>query len=183
MSREPWILLLPENCQRYLTLIWRHVKRTASQNGAIPHINQSIYSIEATSKSCLQLLIAVFLFCWEKAKMMDPVWDSFLFYLRTVQSQTRMTATRVGLVTDMKSDRSEFIFKPVPCKHMERNLLYKHQWNTRWAFVRKLDIFTCENNMLSSHVKISPLLWLCSKVKEFVTLCTMNLDLLILSEQ
>ena len=39
-------------------------------------------------------------------------------------------------------------------------LLYKHQWNTRWAFARKLDIFTCENNMLSSRVKISPLLWL-----------------------
>ena len=37
---------------------------------------------------------------------------------------------------------------------------YKHQWNTRWAFTRKLDFFTCENNKLSSHVKISPLLWL-----------------------
>ena len=24
-------------------------------------------------------------------------------------------------------------------------LLYKHQWNTRWAFTQKLDIFTCEN--------------------------------------
>ena len=33
-------------------------------------------------------------------------------------------------------------------------LLYKHQWNTKWAFAWKLDIFTCENNMLSSHVKI-----------------------------
>ena len=41
----------------------------------------------------------------------------------------------------------------------ENILLCKHQWNTRWAFARKLDIFTCENNMLSSHVKISPLLW------------------------
>ena len=40
------------------------------------------------------------------------------------------------------------------------HLLYKHQWNTRWPFAQKLDIFTCENNMLSSHVKISPLLWL-----------------------
>ena len=45
-----------------------------------------------------------------------------------------------------------------------RDLLYKHQWNTRWAFARKLDIFTCENNMLSSHVKISPLLWLHNKL-------------------
>ena len=39
-------------------------------------------------------------------------------------------------------------------------LLYKYQWNTRWAFARKHDIFTCENNMLSSHVKRSRLLWL-----------------------
>ena len=45
----------------------------------------------------------------------------------------------------------------------ETCLLYKHQWNTRWAFAQKLDIFTCENNMLSSHVKISPLLWLHNK--------------------
>ena len=29
--------------------------------------------------------------------------------------------------------------------------------------MRKHDIFTCENNMLSSHVKISPLLWLHNK--------------------
>ena len=42
-------------------------------------------------------------------------------------------------------------------------LLYKHQWNTRWAFARKLGIFTSENNMLSSHVKISPLLRLHNK--------------------
>ena len=42
-------------------------------------------------------------------------------------------------------------------------LLYKRQWNPRWAFARKLDIFRCENNMLSSHVKISLLLWLHNK--------------------
>ena len=42
-------------------------------------------------------------------------------------------------------------------------LLYKHKWNTKWASARKLDIFRCENNMLSSHVKISPLLWLHNK--------------------
>ena len=42
-------------------------------------------------------------------------------------------------------------------------LLYKHQWNTKWALAWKLDIFTCENNMLSSHMKISPLLWLHNK--------------------
>ena len=43
----------------------------------------------------------------------------------------------------------------------EQPLLYEHRWNTKWAFARKRDIFTCENNMLSSHVKISPLhVWL-----------------------
>ena len=42
-------------------------------------------------------------------------------------------------------------------------LLSNPQWNTRWAFERKLDIFTCDNDMSSSHVKISPLLWLHNK--------------------
>ena len=37
---------------------------------------------------------------------------------------------------------------------------YKHQWNTKWAFARKLHIFTREDKMLSSHVKRSPSLWL-----------------------
>jgi len=38
--------------------------------------------------------------------------------------------------------------------------VFYYIWNTRWAFARKHDIFTSENNMLSSHVKRSPLLWL-----------------------
>ena len=46
---------------------------------------------------------------------------------------------------------------PVKCSHnlciCYLYLFYQHQWNTKWAFVRKLEnIFTCENNMLSSHV-------------------------------
>ena len=43
-------------------------------------------------------------------------------------------------------------------------LLYKHQWNTKWAFPQKLHIFTHEDNMLSLHVKRSPLLWLHNKL-------------------
>ena len=42
-------------------------------------------------------------------------------------------------------------------------LLYKHQWKTRWTFARKHDTFTRENNMLFSHLKRSPLLWLHNK--------------------
>ena len=53
---------------------------------------------------------------------MDPVWDSFPFYMRTVQSRTVTIVTRVGSATDTKSDRSEFVFRPVPCKRMKRNV-------------------------------------------------------------
>ena len=43
------------------------------------------------------------------------------------------------------------------------SLLYKHQWNTKWAFPQKLHIFTHEDNMLCSYVKRSPSLWLHNK--------------------
>ena len=43
------------------------------------------------------------------------------------------------------------------------HLLYKYQWNTKWAFLRKLHIFTCQDNMISSHMKRSPSLWLHNK--------------------
>ena len=46
-------------------------------------------------------------------------------------------------------------------------LLYRHQWNTKWDSPRKLHIFTCEDNMLSSHVKRSPSLWLHNKSRLF----------------
>ena len=46
---------------------------------------------------------------------------------------------------------------------MHAYLLYKHQWNTTWAFPWKLHIFTREDNMLSSPVKRSPSLWLHNK--------------------
>jgi len=42
-------------------------------------------------------------------------------------------------------------------------LLYKYQWNTKWAFPRKLHIFTREDIMLSSYVKRSPSSWLHNK--------------------
>ena len=49
----------------------------------------------------------------KKHAIMDPVWDPFPFYMRTVQSQTGKKVTCVRLVTNMQSDRSEFIFSPV----------------------------------------------------------------------
>ena len=42
-----------------------------------------------------------------------------------------------------------------------------YQWNSKWAFARKHDIFTRENNMLFSHVKMSPLRWLHNKFAPF----------------
>ena len=59
---------------------------------------------------------------------MDPVWDSFPFFMRTVQSPTGTKITRVGSATDTKSDWSEFIFRPVPCECMKRNV-----WRAIWT--------------------------------------------------
>ena len=112
-----------------------------AQHLKIPHIKRSIYSTEATSKSCLQLFIAVFLLCKKKQKwwshtkklnmlFMDPVWDSFPFYMRTVQSRTVTKITRVGSATDTRSDRSEFVFRPVPCKRMKRNVYMESDTNS-----------------------------------------------------
>ena len=47
---------------------------------------------------------------------------------------------------------------------MHRNRSAHTAWKyTRWASARKRDILTCENNMLSSHVKRLPLRWLHNK--------------------
>ena len=46
----------------------------------------------------------------------------FLFYMRTVRTQTGTKVTSVGSATEMKSYRSEFIFRAVPCKRMKRNV-------------------------------------------------------------
>ena len=68
-----------------------------------------------------------------------------------------------------KDENLSFLVESLQCfvtyiARDKRNLLlYEHQRNTRWVFVRKLDIFTFENNTLSSHVKISPLPWLHNK--------------------
>ena len=53
---------------------------------------------------------------------MDPVRDSFPFYMRTVPSLTGAKIPRVLSATDTKSDRSEFVFRPVQCKRMKRNV-------------------------------------------------------------
>ena len=163
MSREPEILLLPENCKLYLRLIWWRVRGTASQNGAIRHINRNTYSIAATSKSCSQLFIAVFLFLIRKSKndraimrnmlFMDPVWDLFPFYMRTLQSQTGTKVTRVGSATDTKSGRCEMIFRPVPCKLMKRNVWRSIRTHTGLSSSRSHVITPLEQDIawLSGH--------------------------------
>ena len=129
MRRQPKSLLLPENYKLYLALTWWPVNIycTASQNGAIPHIYPSI---ETTSKACLLIVIgnSVPIFAKKKQKWWSQTKKHatygpglrfvFLFYIRTVRFQTRTKVTRVWSATEMKSDRSEFIFRPVPCKRM-----------------------------------------------------------------
>ena len=67
--------------------------------------------------------------------------------------------TALGNLYSLKLLKSVIFF----VTYKENDLLYKHQWNTRWAFARKHDIFTCENEMLPSHMKRPPLLWLLNK--------------------
>ena len=128
MSRKPYSLLLTENCKLYLALIWWPVKCTKSQ---IPHLSKHIFNW-----SYFQVLFTVIHssvpILLRKSKnnvaiprnmlLMDPVWNSSPFYIRTIQSQTGTKVTRVGAATERKSDRSEFIFRPVPCKPMKRNV-------------------------------------------------------------
>ena len=88
------VILLPERSSGGLLIL---AALSATQNGAIPHINLSTYSIEATSRSSLLMLsVALFLFLLRKSKnggairrnmlFMDPVLVSFPFYMRTVRS-------------------------------------------------------------------------------------------------
>ena len=43
--------------------------------------------------------------------------------MRTVRSRAGTKVTRVGSATETKLNRSEFIFRPVLCERMERNVL------------------------------------------------------------
>ena len=43
-------------------------------------------------------------------------------YMRTVRTQTGTKLTRLGRWTETKSDRSEFVSRPVSCKRKQRNV-------------------------------------------------------------
>ena len=112
MSREPWILPLPETSS--ITLIWWHVKCTASQNKWCNPSHKPKHIFNWTYFRFLFTVIhrsVVILLRKSKTDgaiqtnmiFMDPVWDSFPFCmrrLRTVQSQTGTKITRVGSATD-----------------------------------------------------------------------------------
>ena len=58
-------------------------------------------------------------------KFLDPVWDllSLTWERRTVGTQpTGTRISRRGPATETKSDRSEFIVRPVSCKRIKRNV-------------------------------------------------------------
>ena len=148
MSREPWILLLPETLS--ITLIWWHVKCTASQN---KWCNPSHKPKHIFNWSYFQVLFtvihrSVLILQWKSKThgaiqrnmlFMDPVWDSFPFCMRrprTVQSQTGTKITRVRSATDTNSDRSEFVFRPVPSKRMKRNVWRAIRTHTGLSSVR-----------------------------------------------
>ena len=55
-------------------------------------------------------------------KFLDPVLRFVVIYMRTVRTQTGTIISRLGPATEAKSDRSEFIVRPVSCKRMKRNV-------------------------------------------------------------
>ena len=55
-------------------------------------------------------------YLWTRSVIRSP------FFMRTVGSQSGTKVTRVGSTTETMWDRSEFIFRPVPCKRMKRNV-------------------------------------------------------------
>ena len=124
------MLLLPENCKLYerlsgVMLNAQHLKMVQSVTLTEAYIQLKLVQVLPTVIHSSVLILL------RKSKndgairrnmlFMDPVWDSFPFYMRTVQSQTPKV-TRVGPATNTQSGRSEFIFRPVPCKRMKRNV-------------------------------------------------------------
>ena len=57
----------------------------------------------------------------------------------------------------------DFIKKKNQVKKVRINIYYINTNEIPGELSTECDILTCENNMLSSHVKISPLLWLHNK--------------------
>ena len=129
--------MLPENCKLYeplsgVMLNAQHLKMVQSVTLTEAYIQLKLVQVLSTVIHSSVLILL------RKSKndgairrnmlFMDRVWDSFPFYMRTVQSQTGTKVTRVGSATDTQSGRSEFIFRPVPCKRMKRNV-----WRPIWT--------------------------------------------------
>ena len=55
-------------------------------------------------------------------KFVDPVVIFVVIYMRTVRTQTGTRISHLGLATETKSDRSEFIVRPVSSKRIKRNI-------------------------------------------------------------
>ena len=54
-------------------------------------------------------------YLWTRSVTRSP------FFMSTVGSQSGTKVTRPGSATETISDRSEFIFRPIPCECMKRN--------------------------------------------------------------
>ena len=120
------------------SLIGRPVYCAVSQNGALPaRINASIYSIDTTFYVLFPYVIDyVFrnsdaIIAKKQQKMMSQKKEHMRpglglrfvsVYVRTVRTHTGTKLTRLGPATETKSDRSEFISRPVSCKCEQRNV-------------------------------------------------------------
>ena len=57
-----------------------------------------------------------------RLEISEPGLRFVVIYMRTVQAQTSRRISRLGPATETKSDRFEFIVRPVSCKRIKRNV-------------------------------------------------------------
>ena len=122
---------------------------------------------------CVKLFLALLILrCWKQLflKIFYPVApDTIHNHVKTYRDERRnmhFIAPEYGMYCRCVKYHETLMFRHLNDTGWNNyNLLNKRQWNTRWAFAWKHDIFTknCENNMLSSHMKRSQLLWLHDK--------------------
>ena len=105
--------------------------------------------------------------CWKQLflKIFYPVApDTIHNHVKTYRDERRnmhFIAPEYGMYCRCDKYHETLMFS-----HLNDTGWHNTMYYTWWTFVWKHDIFTknCENNMLSSHMKRSPLLWLHDKL-------------------
>ena len=85
---------------------------------------------------------------WSNGVITDRIDSTSIWRLALINICTYINHRQTPLI---RTQRGSWNMKGIFSLGTNQTLLYKHQWNTRWAFAQKFDIFTCKNNMLSKN--------------------------------